>query len=246
MKLDILVVAPHPDDAEVWCGGYIAKAVADGYKVGVLDLTKGELSSNGTLTTRAKETALASKILGLSFRSNAKLPDGAISSTNPTHVKAVVKAIRELKPKLVIAPYHTDRHPDHEESSRLVQRAVFSAGLLKYSPRLSTPHTISSLCFYQMRTGFAPSFLVDVSAVYETKLKSIRAYKSQLNTLTSAKTLIADPRTLQVLQARDTYFGSQIGVQYAEAYFTYQAVGLSDPLKALSTPGKVHFFNQGT
>lgn len=246
MKLDILVVAPHPDDAEIWCGGYIAKAVLEGYKVGILDLTRGELASNGNLAIRAKETQAASKILGLDYRGNAKLPDGGISSTALPQVRSVVKVLRETKPKLLLAPFSIDRHPDHQESSKLVERAMFFSGLAKYLPKLSTPHTVSSLCFYQMRTGFTPSFLVDVTAVYQIKLKAINAYSSQINTVRGAKTLIGDPRTLKVIEARDIFYGSQLGVGYAEAFLTYQAVGLSDPVKALSTPGKVHFFNQGS
>lgn len=244
MKLDILVIAPHPDDAEIWCGGYIAKATSDGYHVGVLDLTKGELSSNGTLATRAKETAAASKILGLNYRGNANLPDGRISSSQDLHLRAVVKVLRETKPKLVLAPFFTDRHPDHEEASKLVERSIFFSALAKYSPKLLSPHTVSSLCFYQLRTGFNPSFLVDISTVYETKLKAINCYKSQLNSSTGRKTLIGDARTLEVIQARDTFYGSQLGVNFAEAFLTRQAVGLSDPVQALCSKETIHFYKQ--
>ena len=245
MKLDILVVAPHPDDAEIWCGGYIAKAALDGYKVGVLDLTRGELSSNGTLSSRAKETAQASKVLGLTYRGNAKLPDGGISASSDSQLKTVVKILREIKPKLVLAPFHLDRHPDHEACSKLVHRAVFFTGLSKYCPKLLTPHTINSLCYYQLRTGFSPSFLVDISSVYDTKQKAILCYRSQINTSSGKKTLIGDPRTIKVIEARDSFFGAQLGVDYAECFLTHQAIGLSDPVEALCTREQVHFFNQG-
>jgi len=244
--LDILVVAPHPDDAEIWCGGYIALSSSQGYKVGVLDLTLGEMSSNGTPAGRAKETLVASKILGLKYRSNAKFPDGKISSTSETQLKSVVKILRSTKPRLVLAPYQIDRHPDHEESSKLVDRAVFFSALLKYQPKLAAPHSISCLCYYQIRTGFTPSFLVDISEVYEKKTNAILAYKSQVNSPKGAKTLIGDPRTLKAIKARDAFYGAQLGVDYAECFMTRQAIGLSDPVEALSSKGKIHFFNQGS
>lgn len=246
LNLDILVIAPHPDDAEIWCGGYIAKASSDGYSVGILDLTRGELSSNGTPAVRAKETAAASKVLGLKYRNNAKLPDGGILATANSQLRTVVKVLRETKPKLVLAPFYTDRHPDHEEASKLVQRAIFFSALSKYSPKLLTPHSVSSLCFYQLRTGFNPSFLVDISSVYETKLKAINCYKSQVNISKGTKTLIGDSRTLEVIHARDTFHGCQLGVNFAEAFLTSQAIGLSDPVQALCSTGTIHFFNLTT
>jgi bacillithiol biosynthesis deacetylase BshB1 len=242
-KLDLLAIAPHPDDAEVWCGGYLAKAVKQKYKVGVLDLTRGELSSNGDLVTRAKETAAASKILGLSYRSNGTIPDGRISSIDEKQLQIVVRKIRETKPTLILSPYFVERHPDHVETSRLVDRAVFFAALRKYGAKLGEAHTVSSLVYYQLRSGFPPTFLVDISEVYQVKLNAIKAFKSQLYSEKGAKTLIADPDTLKAIETRDAFYGSQLGAKYAECYFSRQSIPLTDPIASLVGANPIQFFN---
>jgi bacillithiol biosynthesis deacetylase BshB1 len=242
MDLDLLAIAPHPDDAELWCGGYLAKAAREGYKVGVVDLSKGELSSNGTVQQRERETKSASQILKLAYRSNCKLPDGGISGTDEKQLRAVVKVLRELKPRMVLAPYHVERHPDHEAASQLTQRAIFFAGLRNFLPKSGKPHTVSSLVFYQIRVEFQPSFLVDISADFETKVRAIQAYNSQMESAAKVKTLLNSPMTLRAIEARDAHNGAKLGVKYAEAYLSRAAVGLSDPIETLCTAERPQFF----
>jgi len=243
MNLDILVVAPHPDDAELWCGGYILKAVSQGHKVGILDLTLGELSSNGTPKLRVEEIKAASKILKLAYRGNLKIPDGGINQNEEKQIKALVKSYRELQPKLILAPYFIERHPDHEATSKLAQKAFFFSGLAKYNPKLGKPFTPSSLIFYQLRVGFEPSFLVDISEQYSAKISAINAFKSQIGGDSKQRTLLNNPLTLKAIEARDSYFGAKLGVKYAEAYYSRSAIGLTDPLKALCNGSKPQFFS---
>ena len=143
MNLDVLVFAAHPDDAELSMGGTIARFTSQGLKVGVVDLTKAELSTRGDVKTRANETAAASKILKLKIRENLGIEDGNISIT-PNSIKKVVQAIRKHKPSIVFAPYFNDRHPDHIDVSKLVKRAVFSSGLEKFKTTISGNHNFNT------------------------------------------------------------------------------------------------------
>lgn len=237
--LDLLCIAPHPDDAEIWCGGYLALAAAQGYRTGVLDMTKGELSSRGDLKTRAMETKAASKVLSLSYRGNLGLPDGGVGRKEG-QLKKVVTALRRLRPKLLLIPYWEERHPDHSATSKLCSEALFFAGLNRYQAP-GKPHTVSATLFYLQRFEVEPSFYIDISTVYPTKLKAIEAYHSQLGTK-GKMTLLSDPLTAKALEGRDRHFGARIGVEFAEGYISRAALGLDDPIQALCRANKVQFF----
>ena len=224
MKLDILVFAAHPDDAELSMGGTIAKFTSQGLKVGVADLTKAELSTRGNVITRAKETAAASKILKLKIRENLGIKDGNISSS-PENVKKVVTLIRKYKPTIVFAPYFNDRHPDHIDASHLIKRAVFSAGLEKFKTIIAGKSQIQyrpKKIFYYMQTYlFQPTFIVDISVYFEQKMKSVNEFKSQFHNPSFKKedTFISKPEFLDYVKARAEFYGFQLRKKYGEPFY---------------------------
>jgi len=224
MKLDILVFAAHPDDAELSMGGAIAKFTSQGLKVGVADLTKAELSTRGNVITRAKETAAASKILKLKIRENLGIKDGNISSS-PENVKKVVTLIRKYKPTIVFAPYFNDRHPDHIDASHLIKRAVFSAGLEKFKTIIAGKSQIQyrpKKIFYYMQTYlFQPTFIVDISGYFEQKMKSVNEFKSQFHNPSFKKedTFISKPEFLDYVKARAEFYGFQLRKKYGEPFY---------------------------
>ena len=224
MKLDILVFAAHPDDAELSMGGTIAKFTSQGLKVGVADLTKAELSTRGNVITRAKETAAASKILKLKIRENLGIKDGNISSS-PENVKKVVTIIRKYKPTIVFAPYFNDRHPDHIDASHLIKRAVFSAGLEKFKTIIAGKSQLQyrpKKIFYYMQTYlFQPTFIVDTSEYFEQKMKSVNEFKSQFHNPSFKKedTFISKPEFLDYVKARAEFYGFQLRKKYGEPFY---------------------------
>jgi len=223
MNLDVLVFAAHPDDAELSMGGTIARFTSQGLKVGVVDLTKAELSTRGNVITRAKETDAASKVLNLKVRENLGIKDGGISLSQDT-LKKVVSLIRKYKPLLVFAPYFNDRHPDHIDASILIKRAVFSSGLEKFKTTISgksQPHYRPKKIFYYMQTYiFEPSFIVDISEHFETKMKSVDAFQSQFhNPVAKDDTFISKPEFLDYVKARAEFYGFQIRKKYGEPFY---------------------------
>jgi bacillithiol biosynthesis deacetylase BshB1 len=224
MKLDILVFAAHPDDAELSMGGTIAKFSANNFKVGVIDLTKAELSTRGNTKSRSNETNDASKILKLKVRENLGFRDGNIKITNES-LKKVVAVIRKYNPSIVFAPYFNDRHPDHIDTSNLVKRAIFSSGLEKFKTSLSgkpQKATRPKKIFYYMQTYlFEPTFIVDISDYFEVKMKSVNAYKSQFHNpkIKTENTFISQPGFLDYIEARAKFYGFQIRKKYGEAFF---------------------------
>jgi bacillithiol biosynthesis deacetylase BshB1 len=237
----IIAFAPHPDDAELFCGGILARSSDKGYKTGVIDMTRGELSSQGNLETRAKEVDEASAILGLSIRENLELADGHLSElenldgdSSPT--TKVVSCIRCLKPDIVLLPFWKSRHPDHSATSRIVQRALFFCGVKKYAPQAGLPHRPQAEIYYQMRVAFEPSFISDISEVQERKMKAAAAYSSQIvregddKQQKSPPTLVSSPLSLSSIEARDAQYGAQIGCAFGEPFLTRQTVRIDDPV----------------
>jgi len=218
---NVLVIAPHPDDAEIFMGGTIAYIKSTGHKVTILDLTLGELSTRGTLAQRNIEKTNATEILTLDQRICANLPDGAIS-TNPNQILTLATILREQKPDLVFAPYLENRHPDHLHAHHLVREALFMANLKKYTDqKCQEPHSVNSIFWYMARTEFRPSFLVDITAFKEIKKRAISAYGSQVNPVdtTTHDTLVGSTLSLHAIDARDAYYGSMAGVKYAEPFY---------------------------
>lgn len=233
MNLDILVFAAHPDDAELGMGGTIAKLIAEGKSVGIVDFTEAELSSNGTVDSRREECAEASKILNISVRKNLKIADGNVKVGDEVKFK-VIELLRKYKPQVVFAPYFNDRHPDHIGVSKIVKEAVFFSGLVKIETELNGVtqqiHRPDKLYYYMQTFEFAPSFVIDISKYFETKMKSVRAYKSQFyNPNAEGKpTFISDPKFIKMLEARARHYGFQIRKEFGEPFFSEEAIELKN------------------
>ncbi|MBD3918827.1 bacillithiol biosynthesis deacetylase BshB1 [Paenibacillus sp. PR3] len=219
-KLDILIFGAHPDDAEIGMSGTIVKHIQAGYRVGMCDLTEAEMSSNGTVELRRQEAAAASEILGLTVRSNLGLPDRGLGAEG--HVEAITAEIRKQRPRIVFAPYWNDRHPDHNRCSALVEEAVFNAKLRRYLPHIEAV-TVEQLIFYYINDVEDVRLAVDVSDVYESKLDSLRAYRSQFEAVTQGEDRVATPLTggyVDRVEARDRLLGQARGWSYAEGFTT--------------------------
>lgn len=241
MKLDILVFAAHPDDAELSMGGTIAKLCRDGLKVGIIDLSKGEMGTRGSAEQRLKEAQSASEILKITCRENLGLKDGDLKLNND-HLNIIIQKIRKYQPQIVFAPYFNDRHPDHVGSSQIVKEAVFFAGLNKVvsedSGKIQTPFRPGKIFYYMQTYEFKPTFIFDISETFEIKMKAINAFTSQFHNPESKEpeTFISQPNFLKFIEARAKYFGFKIGKDYGEAFFCeeeieYDFVGLIKPGK---------------
>jgi len=215
VTVDLLVFGPHPDDIEIGLGGTVARHTAAGHRVGLCDLTRGELSTNGTPEVRQAEAAEAAGVLGAAWRENLGWPDGAIASTAEM-IRPAVALIRRCRPRTIAIPYWDDRHPDHMAASQVLREAVFKSGLRRYgSGDAWRPDWV---CYYFINDGGAPSFVVDVSATYQRKRDALACYRSQfLNTAdAAAPTRLTSPTFRQLIESRDAQFGALAGVAFAE------------------------------
>jgi bacillithiol biosynthesis deacetylase BshB1 len=213
--VDVLAFGPHPDDLEIGLGGTLAKHAARGQHVGLCDLTRGEMSSNGTPEERLKEAEEARKVLGATWRENLALPDRAIGSS-PNHGRAVVELIRRCKPRVVALPYWTDRHPDHTAASLMLKDAVFNAKLRRYDAA-GDPWEPQWVCYYFINDSVQPSFVIDVTDQYEVKRRALACYVSQFSRATqAANTRLNSPSFSKLIESRDAQFGALAGVGFAE------------------------------
>lgn len=223
MKLDILAFAAHPDDIEISCSGTIIKHIEMGYKVGIIDLTQGELGTRGTIKTRKEESIKASNILGIHQRENLKMEDGFFESSE-LNKRKIISSIRKYKPKIVLANSIKDRHPDHAKASSLVSEACFLSGLPKISTELNGVAQESwrpeAVYHYIQDYYIEPDFIVDVSNQIELKLKAIKAFKTQFYDPKSLEpeTPISGVDFLEFIKARARNFGRLIKTEYAEGF----------------------------
>jgi bacillithiol biosynthesis deacetylase BshB1 len=233
VNLDLIAFGAHPDDVELFCGGTVIRHAQLGYRVGVVDLTRGEAASNGTPELRAQEAAAASACMQLTHRENLCLPDIGLDPHAPAQVEVVVAALRRLRPALVLIPWTVERHPDHVAASQLVQRAIFMAGLRSFRTSEANPcFQPDQVLFYAMRHRFAASLVVDISAFAEQKYRAIACHRSQLTPAPGGvPTLVGSPQTLQLIEARDRYYGSLIGTAHAEPLRMQASLGVSDLVK---------------
>ncbi|QDY82995.1 bacillithiol biosynthesis deacetylase BshB1 [Paenibacillus polymyxa] len=218
MTLDILVFGAHADDAEIGMGGTIAKHTAAGLKVGVCDLTRAEMSSNGDVDIRMAEAEQASKVLGLAVRTNLGLPDRGLYVT-PEHVAAVTAEIRRHAPKVVFAPYWEDRHPDHVMCSKLVEEAVFNAKLRRFMPE-SPAVQVEQLYFYFINDIGRTDLIVDITEHYDAKEQSLLSYASQFQAA-PGKDTVSTPLNqgyVERVKARDSLLGQRKLISYAEGF----------------------------
>ncbi|MCB2205113.1 bacillithiol biosynthesis deacetylase BshB1 [bacterium] len=228
-QLDVLAFAPHPDDAELHCAGTLLLLSQAGRRVGIIDLTRGELSTRGTVDSRAAETAEATRILGLDLRENLDLPDGGLANI-PEQRMAVIRALRQWRPATVMLPYFEDRHPDHMHASELVRDAVFASGLAKLKSsdtagRAQLPWRPARAYYYMLSHDFTPAFIIDISAVFEQKMQAVRAYASQFYTGENEdgpETYISTPEFLDSLIGRAQRLGFHVGGKYGEGFLPLQ------------------------
>ncbi len=223
LPLDILVVAPHPDDAEIGVGGTLLRSKSQGLSVGVLDLTSGEPTPHGSLETRARETAAANGILKLDWRDNLGLANRSLEPTLAAR-RALAGVFRTIRPKMIFAPYWEDVHPDHVAASQLVDAARFWAKLTK-SDLAGEPFWPPRLFYYfsiHLRIHPKPSFVIDVSDQIDGKMQAIASYESQLVIGRSQEF----PTALDDIRDRARYWGWSIGARYGEPFVSREEVGL--------------------
>jgi bacillithiol biosynthesis deacetylase BshB1 len=231
MSIDLLVFGPHPDDIEIGLGGTVARHTAAGHRVGLCDLTKGELSSNGTPEQRQAEAAAAARVLGALWRENLAWPDGGIDATPPM-IRAAVDVIRRHRPRTIAIPHWEDRHPDHVAASHVLRTAAFTSGLRRYATDAEAwrPEWV---CYYFINDSTAPSFVVDVSEQYHRKREALECYRSQFAPVEdgAVATRLTAATFRQLVESRDAQFGALAGVAFAEGIVVREPVQRSDLLK---------------
>lgn len=237
--VDVLAVGPHPDDIEIGIGGTLAKHAALGHRVGLCDLTAGEMGSNGTVDERLAEAEAARAVLGARWRTNLRLPDRAIGS-EAAHVRRVAELVRRARPRIVALPYWSDRHPDHAAASHLIAEGVFNAGLRRFEAE-GDAWKPEATCYYFINDSATPSFVVDVSDHYGTKQRALACHVSQFQpTSTDAvPTRLTSSRFRQLIESRDAQFGAQAGFAFAEGFVVRDPVVRSHllPDEPHSEPG---------
>lgn len=233
MKLDVLAIGAHPDDVELGCSGTLINEVKRGKKVGIIDLTQGELGTRGTIETRYQEAADAAKIMGISVRENLKMRDGFFQN-DEAHQLQLVKMLRKYRPEIVIGNVLEDRHPDHGRGGWLIYDACFLSGLRqikttdddgkeqeKWRPKM--------LLHYIQDRFYEPDIIVDVSHVWEQRMKSIKAYKTQFHDPNSnePQSYLSTPEFMEAIVSRARLLGKRIGVKYGEGFLSKKNIGLS-------------------
>lgn len=234
MQLDILAFGVHPDDVELSCSGTLLASIHQGKKVGIVDLTRGELGTRGSAEIRDREAADAAKILGVHHRENLRMADGFFTHSEE-NIRKIIVVLRKFRPSVILANAVEDRHPDHGRSAKLVADAAFLAGLQKIetvdengNPQQAFRPT--QVFHYIQDRVLTPDFVFDVTPFYEKKMESIRAYTTQFYSAESNEpsTYISSPQFLETVKGRDMMMGKKIGVLYGEGFITEKTVGIRD------------------
>lgn len=227
MSLDVLAIAAHPDDVEQTCGGTLIRMAEAGYRTGVLDLTAGDMGTRGTPERRVEEAEAAGKEMRLHWRGNLHMPDARLENNIGARMTLAVK-IRELKPRVVILPYWQARHPDHYRCSEMGFEACFLAGLKKLD-EYSEPHRPQKILYASLYADIKPSFIVDISAQFERRMKALLSYASQYGTVEEGNALFPDEAEIRErLGAIARFYGNQIGVKYGEPFVVKEAIRIDD------------------
>ncbi|UII31332.1 bacillithiol biosynthesis deacetylase BshB1 [Fulvivirga ulvae] len=234
MKLDILAFAAHPDDTELSCAGTLAAHIAMGYKVGVVDFTRGEMGTRGTAEIRDHEARESAKIQQLSIRENLGFED-VFFENDRKHQLEVARAVRKYQPDIVLANAITDRHPDHGKAAKLAVDACFLAGLKRVELEDEEGEELAPwrprVVYHYIQSNFiGPDFVVDISKYWSVKMQAIKAFKSQFHDPGSSEpeTFISNPEFMKMLEARAKEFGHRIGVEYAEGFTINRTMGIED------------------
>ena len=232
MNVDYLFFAAHPDDIELSCGGIITKLSKSGRSVGIIDLTRGEMGTRGTPATRRREARNAAKIVGAALREQFDFGDGALRTGRGEEMQ-IIESVRRCRPTIVFAPWPDERHPDHARTGRVVTDASFYAGLRALETGLEA-HRPQAVVYYLQNYMIPPSFIVDVTAVWKTKMRAVAAFKSQFHNPRSKEpqTFISSKRFIDMIEARGRHFGALIGVEYGEAFVTKQPPMIDDVIAA--------------
>ena len=225
----VLAVAAHRDDVELTCGGTLLRAAAAGHTTGIVDLTEGEMGTRGSAELRAEEAARAAEVLGVSVRENLGLPDAGIVNTPETRRQLAI-VIRRLTPRIVIAPALMGRHPDHRETAMLVRDACFVAGLAKIDPDTPKHRPLKVIHCVTYREDFSkPTFVVDISDVFERKVEAVRCYASQFEGVKQAGEVYPNGEPLiDIVRHHAAHYGSMIRTRYGEPFFTYETMRVDD------------------
>jgi bacillithiol biosynthesis deacetylase BshB1 len=235
-KLDILAIGVHPDDVELGCSGTLINEIRRGKKIGIVDLTQGELSTRGTVETRYQESANAAMIIGASIRENLKMRDGFFRN-DEAHQIQVIETIRKYQPEIIIGNILSDRHPDHGRAGHLINNACFLSGLAKIETKDKNGSKQEKwrpkyYLQYMQDWYHEPDLLVDISEVFDQRMKAIEAYTTQFHTSAADKsgpqTYISTPDFLDSIIARARMLGKRIGVKYAEGFITEKKIGISN------------------
>lgn len=236
MKLDILAIGVHPDDVELGCSGTILNEIKRGKKVGIIDLTQGELGTRGTIETRYQEAAAAAAILGVQVRENLKMRDGFFKN-DEAHQLQLIAAIRKYQPDIVLANVLHDRHPDHGRAGKLISDSCFLSGLAKIETKDETGNPQQRwrpayVLHYIQDWYHEPDLLVDITGVFEQRMEAVKAYGTQFHTGSGSaegpQTYISTPDFLEGVVARARMFGKRIGVKYAEGFITEKKIGIQN------------------
>jgi len=231
-EVELLAIAAHRDDVELTCGGTLAKAVQQGHRVGIVDLTQGETGTRGDAATRAAEAMRAAAALGVTVRLNAELPDAHLYNDEASRA-VVIELIRRTRPRVVILPYAVGRHPDHRIAAELGRDACYLAGLAKYGGpgAAHRPTKILHALAYR-EDPVKPTFVVDISDTFETKMKAIRCYASQFDGAKAAGEIHPTGQDLyELIRVQSAHYGSLIRRAYGEPFFTPETVEVNDVLR---------------
>ena len=229
--MDILAIAAHRDDVELSCGGTLVKHAWRGLRTGIVDLTQGELGSRGSAALRAAEAERAADVMGVAVRQNLELPDAGIENTPETR-RRLARVLRELRPRVVIAPAPRGRHPDHRVAAQLIRDACFVAGLARLDAGTAAHRPLKVLHSIAYREDYVkPTFVVDISAEFETKLDAIRCYGSQFDGATQAGEVYPTGEPLyDVVRHQAAHYGSLIRCRFGEPFFTFETMRADDLL----------------
>ena len=234
IKLDILAIGVHPDDVELGCSGTLINEIKLGKKIGIVDLTQGELGTRGTVETRYQEAANAAILIGASVRENLKMRDGFFKNDEEHQLK-LIQTIRKYQPEIVIGNILHDRHPDHGRAGHLISDACYLSGLAKIETKnedgsLQVKWRPKYFLQYMQDWYHEPDLLIDISDVFEQRMKAVQAYTTQFNTGLDAadgpQTYISTPDFLESIIARARMLGKRIGVKYAEGFITEKKIGI--------------------
>lgn len=225
--LDVLAMAAHPDDVEQTCGGTLLRMADAGYSTGIIDLTAGDMGTRGSPEIRIEESQAAAAILRVSHRENLHFPDARLENTMAGRM-TIAHRIRELRPKTVILPYWTGRHPDHYRASELGYEGCFLAGLKKID-QYTEPHRPHKIIYSSIYANVTPSFVVDISRYFEKRMESLLAYRSQYGSVKEGETLFPNEAEIRErLASVARFYGNLIGVKYGEPFVVREAMQIDD------------------